>query len=190
MLDLTSQTHALDSHNRETIWTIWRVSLLERLWIEGLTCSQIAEQLGCGITRNAIIGKVSRLGLNQHYPRKRNPNSQRRMRPVSPEQVAAREARVAMRAARLLIPKKTARLPEASLQSIEMNPCSLVELDAHRCHWPVGDPALPSFHFCGAPPREGRSYCAAHHQIAYARPATKRKDSRSVPFLQHGWGGR
>ena len=44
-------------------WTEDRVSVLKKLWLEGLSASQIAKQLG-GVTRNAVIGKVHRLGLS------------------------------------------------------------------------------------------------------------------------------
>ena len=44
-------------------WTDERVETLKRLWIDGLSASQIAAELG-GITRNAVIGKVHRLGLS------------------------------------------------------------------------------------------------------------------------------
>src|ERR1700691_4762226 len=43
-------------------WTDERVELLKKLWSDGLSASQIAAELG-GITRNAVIGKVHRLGL-------------------------------------------------------------------------------------------------------------------------------
>ena len=43
-------------------WTDERVELLKKLWADGLSASQIAAELG-GITRNAVIGKVHRLGL-------------------------------------------------------------------------------------------------------------------------------
>ena len=43
-------------------WSEERVALLRKLWAEGLSASQIAKQLG-GVTRNAVIGKVHRLGL-------------------------------------------------------------------------------------------------------------------------------
>ena len=45
-------------------WTDERVEKLKRLWAEGLSASQIAGELGNGITRNAVIGKVHRLGLS------------------------------------------------------------------------------------------------------------------------------
>ena len=44
-------------------WTDERVELLKKLWSDGLSASQIAAELG-GITRNAVIGKVHRLGLS------------------------------------------------------------------------------------------------------------------------------
>ncbi len=45
-------------------WTDERVDLLRRLWIEGLSASRIAAELAGGVTRNAVIGKVHRLGLS------------------------------------------------------------------------------------------------------------------------------
>src|SRR6202789_4739241 len=44
-------------------WTDERVDMLRRLWLDGLSASQIAKQLG-GVTRNAVIGKFHRLGLS------------------------------------------------------------------------------------------------------------------------------
>ena len=45
-------------------WTEDRVGALKKLWLEGQSASQIAKQLGGGVTRNAVIGKVHRLGLS------------------------------------------------------------------------------------------------------------------------------
>ena len=45
------------------MWTDERVELLKKLWADGLSASRIAAELG-GITRNAVIGKVHRLGLS------------------------------------------------------------------------------------------------------------------------------
>src|ERR1044072_1581830 len=65
----------------EITWTDDRVDLLKRLWADGLSASQIAGELG-GITRNAVIGKVHRLGLSgrakspsSSAPRVRKPRS-------------------------------------------------------------------------------------------------------------------
>src|ERR1700724_3658947 len=65
-------------------WTDERVEMLKKLWADGLSASQIAAELG-GITRNAVIGKVHRLGLSGRAqtpssaaprPRKARANSQ------------------------------------------------------------------------------------------------------------------
>src|SRR6056300_126663 len=44
-------------------WTDDRVETLKQLWTDGLSASQIARKMG-GVTRNAVIGKVHRLGLS------------------------------------------------------------------------------------------------------------------------------
>ena len=44
-------------------WSDERVEVLKKLWGEGQSASQIAKELG-GVTRNAVIGKVHRLGLS------------------------------------------------------------------------------------------------------------------------------
>ena len=44
-------------------WTDDKIDKLQKLWGKGLTASQIAEKLGDGITRNAVIGKAHRLKL-------------------------------------------------------------------------------------------------------------------------------
>ena len=48
-------------------WTDERVETLKRMWTEGQSASQIAKELG-GVTRNAVIGKVHRLGLSNRVP--------------------------------------------------------------------------------------------------------------------------
>jgi len=59
-MDSTKASGALGEYQMG--WTDERVELLKKLWADGLSASQIAAELG-GITRNAVIGKVHRLGL-------------------------------------------------------------------------------------------------------------------------------
>src|SRR3989442_2793761 len=78
-------------------WTDERVETLKKLWADGLSASQIAAELG-GITRNAVIGKVHRLGLSGRAkspasaaPRQRKARPAQHMmrpRPVSPGNTA------------------------------------------------------------------------------------------------------
>src|ERR1043166_5233191 len=76
----------------EITWTDDRVELLKRLWAEGLSASQIAGELG-GITRNAVIGKVHRLGLSGRA----KPSSSGAPRARKPRSHMLRVARPAMR---------------------------------------------------------------------------------------------
>jgi hypothetical protein len=50
-------------NNVNSIWTEEVTATLKRLWSEGYSCSQIAGEMGAGITRNAVIGKAHRLEL-------------------------------------------------------------------------------------------------------------------------------
>jgi len=53
---------------------------------------------------------------------------------------------------------------------------TVLTLGAHMCKWPIGDPALESFTFCGRRSGEG-PYCHEHSQVAYQPPAAKKKSS-------------
>ena len=53
-------------------WTDERIDRLKELWSKGMTASQIADELG-GVSRNAVIGKAHRLGL-QSRPSPVKPN--------------------------------------------------------------------------------------------------------------------
>ena len=84
-------------------WTDERVELLKKLWADGLSASQIAAELGC-VTRNAVIGKVHRLGLSGRAkspssigaPRPRKPRSRGHMMRVSRRRCEATRAATPM----------------------------------------------------------------------------------------------
>ncbi len=142
-------------------WDSARVDLLKQLWADGLSASQIAEKLG-EVTRNAVIGKVHRLGLSgRRQPRRTSPRRDR-------------AGRVEMRKPAPRAPRYTVtpeRLPPAPAALM----LSVAQLAAETCHWPFGDPLLPGFGFCGVRTAPGhRPYCAHHAAIAF-NPAAKRR---------------
>ncbi len=69
-------------------WTNERVELLKKLWGDGLSASQIAGELG-GVTRNAVIGKVHRLGLSGRAKSTSSSAKPRRPRTAAPATGAA-----------------------------------------------------------------------------------------------------
>jgi GcrA cell cycle regulator len=64
-------------------WNESRTELLRRLWIAGESARSIAEKLGRGVTRNAVIGKAHRLGLTGKHGSK--DASRRRARNSAPK---------------------------------------------------------------------------------------------------------
>ena len=156
-------------------WTDDRVEQLKKLWEAGLSASQIAAELG-NITRNAVIGKVHRLGLSG---RAKSPSSS------APRQRKVRPAQQMMRINRPVSRGNTA-LAQAFEVEAEPDPIAydnvvpmsqrlnLLQLNENTCHWPVGDPSCPDFFFCGGKALDSLPYCAHHSRVAY-QPASARR---------------
>jgi GcrA cell cycle regulator len=145
-------------------WTDTRVALLKKLWPTGISCAQIAAQLG-GVTRNAVIGKVTRLGLERRWLA---PRSARK--PKQPRKTIAKIANTR-------IINVSPPIPLPPVQSDVDIPAAqrrtLAQLTNSTCRWPIGMPGTPGFFFCGAPADcEGRQpYCDRHHARAHDRVA-------------------
>jgi len=158
-------------------WNDERVATLKRLWIDGLSAAQIAGELG-GVTRNAVIGKVLRLGLEGRKPRVAAPP-----RPKKPRRLdgphAARPARLLAVAA----PPVPVSVPEPDPTPMLIplgQRCTLLELKAHSCRWPVGDPCAADFFFCGGRAVEGLPYCGHHVRLAYEALRDRRREHRAA----------
>ncbi len=151
-------------------WTDERVELLKKLWLDGLSASQIAKQLG-GVTRNAVIGKVHRLGLSG-----RAAPSQ----PSRPTFKAPRAPRpTPAPAPRRMVEHHAAPAPVPMLYPEEPGSATVLTLGAHMCKWPIGDPASDSFSFCGRRSDTDGPYCAHHAQIAYQPQQARKRSSAS-----------
>src|SRR5271165_418649 len=62
-------------------WTDERIELLQKLWLQGMSASKIASELANGLTRNAVIGKVYRLGLSGRAKSDATPTGRQTPRP-------------------------------------------------------------------------------------------------------------
>ena len=159
-------------------WTDERIAQLKAGWEGGMTASQIAEVLGEGVTRNAVIGKAHRLGLEA------------RPSPVKageePVQAAPAAAPVASAAPALVAPapvappvarpvaKKPARTGKAARTT-------LLDLNEKICKWPIGHPGDADFHFCGKASQAGFPYCTEHCLVAYQAQLPRRDRDRRPP---------
>jgi GcrA cell cycle regulator len=172
-------------------WTDERVELLKKLWNDGLSASQIASELG-GVTRNAVIGKVHRLGLSGRSktapvqapaPRPRKPSAPRPAGPAMDEEIEE------MAEVAILRPEPIAPAIDASPIAFEeprraevaiptSQRVTIMDLRESMCRWPIGDPTNPEFRFCGGRSITGLPYCPEHAQIAYQPAADRRRDRK------------
>jgi GcrA cell cycle regulator len=161
-------------------WTDERVEHLKKLWADGLSASQIAAELG-GITRNAVIGKVHRLGLSG---RAKSPSS------AAPRPRKARSHSHMLRVSRPAIRGNTA-LAHAYDLELEVEPelidniiplgqrRTILELTEETCRWPIGDPGSADFFFCGGQTITGLPYCTYHSRVAYQPAGERRRERRT-----------
>ena len=174
-------------------WTDDRVEKLKELWAEGLTASQIAKALG-GVSRNAVIGKVHRLGLSNRSNAAK-PAINDAPEPSTPKPAAApiavdeeppvtehksKPAEVVEEA--ISPPAVETPNPVAALAAeVERSArkLSLLELNERTCKWPIGDPSTTDFYFCGLPCAPDKPYCQAHVAVAYQPMSSRRDRDRS-----------
>jgi GcrA cell cycle regulator len=154
-------------------WTDERVELLKKLWLEGLSASQIAKQLG-GVTRNAVIGKVHRLGLSG-----RATPSQ----PSRPTFKAPRPPRPMSAPSPRRLEPRSAPMPAPVYFVEEPGSATVLTLGAHMCKWPIGDPSTDSFTFCGRRADADGPYCVNHARVAY-QPQQPRKRSGATELAR------
>ena len=173
-------------------WTDERVERLRRLWLEGLSASRIAAELAGGVTRNAVIGKVHRLGLSGRMKPQQAAAAAARpkpaAKPAAPDAVREAPKAVAMPIRGNLAlalgerPMERAAAVPHMRRSYEDNVISMtdnvtiMELRESMCRWPVGDPSSAEFRYCGgkAPIGEG-PYCKHHSRMAYQPTQDRRQ---------------
>jgi GcrA cell cycle regulator len=181
-------------------WTDERVEALRAMWSEGKSASQIAKELG-GVTRNAVIGKVHRLGLSNRVggleredeaaidPVVERPEPERAPEAATPQPAArpggkeavpvrpkpAGQATPPQPAPSEISAEALANLAEVAKKARRL---SLMQLSERTCKWPVGDPATDDFWFCGLPTVPGKPYCETHVAVAF-QPMSARRDRRA-----------
>jgi len=150
-------------------WSSERIELLKRCLHAGLSCSQIAREVG--VTRNAVIGKMNRLGLSR--PKdviSRQLERRRAARPARPKTPRTWRPNIF---AQHQMPIAAFPAPQPHAEDIPIyngRGCTLLELSQGKCRWPISNPGAEDFCFCGNEPVKGLPYCLGHARIAY-RPA-------------------
>jgi GcrA cell cycle regulator len=175
-------------------WTDERVELLRQMWLDGKSASQISGAIGGGLTRNAVIGKVHRLGLAgrakapptahddaaaaprvQAAPRRSAP------RPASHPVMMSAPITQGATALQMQLAPQT-QLQPARIEEDVVVPMSLrvtiVDLKESMCKWPLGDPVSSEFRYCGSPAHGSGPYCQHHGKLAYQPVQDRRQRDR------------
>jgi GcrA cell cycle regulator len=140
-------------------WTTERIEALKIHFQAGLSCREIANEIG--VSRNAVIGKISRLNLIR---------DKGVVRIGKKEPAAPRRPRGAQKLRQILLksfPQEAEPVIEEEEPIHNGHTCSLFELSKETCRWPISTPGQADFCFCGNTPLDGMPYCAGHSRLAY-----------------------
>lgn len=174
-------------------WNEARDAVAIRLFNEGKSSTEIASALG-GITRNAVIGRLGRMGYNRgtdankYKGRARpmavslgtaaGPNASR-VTSAPPVRVAPNRAADAQGGAVHILNRVEAHQKPMGKDHGLTATATLATLKAHACKWPIGDPRDADFGMCGRF-RTHHAYCEAHRAVAYKSVPEAKQQSREI----------
>lgn len=179
-------------------WDNGILKKLKALVGRGLSTAEIGKKLG--ISKNAVVGKLHRLGWNaaandapnKSAVGKKSVSESKKIVPKKPvikvTKPANRPTKVSpkkvekMAKAQSVTPEKPKRISvrgttkeSAVHQRMVQHALEMANLKPNQCRWPIGDPDSEGFHFCGQPVFVGKPYCYEHCKQAYQFTAPKKK---------------
>lgn len=182
--------------NFNEVWTAPRVNRLTELWAAGMSCADIACDLGGGISRNGVIGKIHRLKLPD--PAGKRIPKQHQVRPTRPEPrpFLAPPPATHLRnghdpsqrrnpshniVAAIAIAGTEPGLPERLKGEVpDGTGIKFLQLTEATCKWPKGDPREEDFEFCGGRALEGMPYCSHHCRLAYLPTQSRNRAMQKI----------
>ncbi|MCQ2582159.1 MAG: GcrA family cell cycle regulator [Alphaproteobacteria bacterium] len=186
-----------------TGWDSSTLKKLKTLVGRGMSTAEIGRKLG--MSKNAVVGKLNRLGWNAKAvaePAKKTSKVETKKTtpkasvkaPVKPTAKTKSKTPVAKTTKTVAkAPKKTAvkevvkkePAPKTASkktnkdlavhQRIIQHSLEMANLKPNQCRWPIGDPDSEHFHFCGATVFAGKPYCYEHCRQAYQFTQPKKK---------------
>jgi len=152
-----------------TLWTEFSVAKLKKLAEKNYTAREIAQMLGPDFSRNAVIGKMSRMKLS--LPKSLNPitqtNTVKRNPPSEPKPK--------------IVKPYFSELPKIDTDT--SNIVSFMELKARMCRFPVSGQGFDT-KFCGNRTGEDRSWCDDHRKIVYIKGSEAKRHGEEVNIRQ------
>jgi GcrA cell cycle regulator len=179
------------------LWSDERVETLRQRWGNGDSATAIAEDFNRDIvderyqvSRNAIIGKASRMGfvsgnIQRVQPRPRKARALQPRRAQPPKALKLNPAKAQLQADAAI--RRVQFAAEAVGTPVAGIPTSLRvtfdDLKGAMCRWPLGDPSSDDFRYRGSP-ASGGSYCQHHAGLCY-RPAGSYRTQRDHRLLSY-----
>ena len=146
-------------------WNDENIAQLRELWDEGLPTAQIGRLLG--VTKNAVVGKAHRIGLE------RRPSPIRRIASKPDRKKARSPAIPTLHFENKQVEKKENLHNGTSFQPPAKN--IFASKLKRGCEWPEGHPGETGFHFCGKERFDEKPYCLNHCAVAYVIPEKEEK---------------
>jgi GcrA cell cycle regulator len=147
-------------------WTSERIELLKRCLHAGLSCGQIAREIG--VTRNAVIGRQLEQRRAARLARPKTPRTWRSKRP---------RLNIFAQHEMLMVTFRRPQPPAEDIPIYNGRGCTLLELSQEKCRWPISKPGAENFCFCGNEPVKGLPYCRGHARIAYRSVGRQRSST-------------
>jgi GcrA cell cycle regulator len=148
-------------------WTDDAIARLRALWAEGHSTAEIGRRMG--VSKNAVVGKAHRLGLEARPSPIRREEEAAAARPAQLRRVVG-PTLPALAAVSAAVPAVPA--------GVRMAPAPMTAGPrARTCCWPLGEPGTVSFRFCGAEALPGKPYCAEHAAVAYVKMRDRHEDA-------------
>lgn len=181
-------------------WDNATLKKLKALTGKGLSTSEIGKRLG--MSKNAVVGKLNRLGWNSKAggvaaakntaDAKTTKKTEAKKETVKTQKKTGAVKKIAEKksvgvknsTAKVASGKKTSEPKESTKtlnknlamhQRIIQHSLEMANLKPNQCRWPIGDPDSENFHFCGEPVFVGKPYCYEHCKQAYQFTPPKKK---------------
>ncbi|MCQ2574959.1 MAG: hypothetical protein MJ156_02565 [Alphaproteobacteria bacterium] len=183
----------------------WDGSMLKKLKSlvgKGLSTSEMGKKLG--MSKNAVVGKLNRLGWNTKATtstdkKKKTTQTQKTAKketstktttkttkkvttktvlPKAKETTKKSQKKVVSTKTKESTPKTASRKTNKDLalhQRLIQHALQMANLKPNQCRWPIGDPDTDNFHFCGEQVFAGKPYCYEHCRQAYQFTPPKKK---------------
>jgi len=183
-------------------WDSGMLKKLKTLVGKGLSTAEIGKKIG--MSKNAVVGKLNRLGWNSKATEteakkttktKKEPKTpaKKAVKAVSVKKVVEKKSKtpapkvkevkpVKLKAdttvKEKIVVKTASKKTKKDLALHELliqHALQMANLKPNQCRWPIGDPDSDNFHFCGETVFSGKPYCYEHCRQAYQLTPPKKK---------------